>query len=750
MASFSDASPANVGDYRVRIKWGDRSQPSSAQVSCVPNETAPEPNSPAVPVGKAAPTYAMCIKYEVVASHSYTTPGPYVVRTTVSRPGASAATFTGSVTAGRYVALGDSYSSGEGAPTNSFPGQQYIAPTDGGGPKGQDVCHRSVQSWTELVASDFGYNHSGSFNFLACSGSTTNQMDATGADAAAANYGEGSQVARIGSGAGLVTLTAGGDDLGFSTVLKTCILAAVVGPVSDCSPKSSTAQMIHRGLATLSNSIARLASAIREHAPHARIVLVGYPEIFPQSPSGCVYNFSGNLLTAPIAGLLRTILGSGGSSAPVPSSLTYLTASEESWLNGVERTFNTDLKTDASQSDMEFVAVQNAFSGHELCSGSPDDINGPQIHTQTLNYLYNYVKARQAPSGELPIQQESFHPTPAGYSSMAGDVESYLRQPWSPSSTQIRSAPLTTSCGVSQLTSTVISYVSQNTPWNPSEYTVSEVKIAGSNPVWAGFSVTANPGASDVQGGGGVAECTTSWQVKSLGGLTWGCAAPPSLRSQLGFPSEAATQCPVSVATYETGQPEAGYSTYDLFSGSCSTFVATYRYSFMDITSGPSSVSIPADRAVELVGGGTSSRSSSEAVSGPLPGGVPKPGPNQAGVLRDDRYSLVSYRCAAPAPGAPTAGEPRTTTPTAAVTPGHGSPEAAVAGFYSDAIVGNNTGVCGFLIPSAQATCKAFASSETPTTGSFSIAGQSVSGAGALVPHQATFARLTSSRRTLS
>jgi len=249
-----------------------------------------------------------------------------------------------------------------------------------------------------------------------------------GADAAAASDGEGSQVARIPSDVGLVTLTAGGNNLGFPAVLQTCIIAAVVGPISDCGPGSTIEKTIESQFDSLGTELSRVKKDIRARAPHARIVLVGYPYLFPQSPSDCVYNFNGNLLTAAFTGLLKAILGPLGGA--VPSSLTYLKASEESWINGIERTANQKLAADAAQSGMEFASIQDAFSGNELCSGSPTDLNGPQMHTATLKYLAAYAKTGHAPQGLLPIEQESFHPTPAGYGVMAGEVEQYLDQPW--------------------------------------------------------------------------------------------------------------------------------------------------------------------------------------------------------------------------------------------------------------------------------------------------------------------------------
>lgn len=110
----------------------------------------------------------------------------------------------------------------------------------------------------------------------------------------------------------------------------------------------------------------------------------------------------------------------------------------------------------------------------------------------------------------------------------------------------------TTNCGISLLTSTVSSYISQSTQYTRNEYTITNIKTAGSNPVWASFDVQATAaGAATFQNASGVAECTSSWQVKDIGGSDVGCATvPTSLQSQLGI------SCPSPKPTAGNGSPE--------------------------------------------------------------------------------------------------------------------------------------------------------------------------------------------------
>ncbi len=114
--------------------------------------------------------------------------------------------------------MGDSYSSGEGLEPNAT---TYISPSN------TDGCHRSTQAYPDLVAQSLGLDLP-TFNtyttgaqpptnaFVACSGATTD-------DVLNGFKGEPSQIPpTISPSVQYVTLTAGGDDLGFSGVIGDC------------------------------------------------------------------------------------------------------------------------------------------------------------------------------------------------------------------------------------------------------------------------------------------------------------------------------------------------------------------------------------------------------------------------------------------------------------------------------------------------------------------------------------------------
>lgn len=112
------------------------------------------------------------------------------------------------VKAGRhYVALGDSFSSGEGNPP-------FLA----GSATDTDGCHRSYDGYPELLNGDSSLNIT-DFAFVACSGATRHDIQ----------FGfqtESSQLGGLSATTDLVTLSVGGDDVGFADVLKACATGA--------------------------------------------------------------------------------------------------------------------------------------------------------------------------------------------------------------------------------------------------------------------------------------------------------------------------------------------------------------------------------------------------------------------------------------------------------------------------------------------------------------------------------------------
>ncbi|MFK3981593.1 SGNH/GDSL hydrolase family protein [Micromonospora sp. NPDC050397] len=140
------------------------------------------------------------------------------------------------------VALGDSYSSGVGAPP-------YSDPTG---------CVRSEKAYAPLYAAA---NNISSFDFAACSGAlTTDVLE--------------KQLTGLGRATRLVTITIGGNDTGFSNGISAC----VGGTDADCDAVVKASQQFSR--TELPPRLDRTYAAIRARAPQAKLVVLGYPRFF--------------------------------------------------------------------------------------------------------------------------------------------------------------------------------------------------------------------------------------------------------------------------------------------------------------------------------------------------------------------------------------------------------------------------------------------------------------------------------------
>jgi lysophospholipase L1-like esterase len=219
-----------------------------------------------------------------------------------------AASPAGAASAVQYVALGDSYSSGLGAGS-------YISSSGS--------CDRSTRAYPEQWA---GVNAPGSFVSVACAGATT--ADVTG-----------SQVSALRPGTTLVSLTIGGNDAGFSGVMETCVL----GSTSSCLNAVSKAEATINGplLGLLVNTL----QTIRSRAPAAKIVLLGYPELYDLSRSSTCIGLSTRDRTAlnggadELDGVLSTAAGrvGGVTFADVRHQFaTHEICDSGSWLNSVD------------------------------------------------------------------------------------------------------------------------------------------------------------------------------------------------------------------------------------------------------------------------------------------------------------------------------------------------------------------------------------------------------------------------------
>jgi len=215
-----------------------------------------------------------------------------------------------------YVALGDSYSSGVGAGSTS------------------GSCGQSLNAFPKLWAVA---NSVASFTFAACSGARTGDVIS-------------SQLSSLGTATTLVSVTIGGNDAGFSSILETCVLKST----SSCESAVAAGEQYATG--TLPGLLDTTLAGIRAHAPNAKVVVLDYPDFYDLSAWLCI-------------GLSRA---------------------DHQALDAGINVLDGVIAAATARAGDTFADVRPAFSGHELCD-----------HAGWLN------------SVTLPIGN-SYHPTATG------------------------------------------------------------------------------------------------------------------------------------------------------------------------------------------------------------------------------------------------------------------------------------------------------------------------------------------------
>lgn len=194
-----------------------------------------------------------------------------------------------------YVALGDSYSSGVGS------GSYDSASGD---------CKRSTKAFPVLWKNA---NAPSSFAFTACSGARTGDVTAN-------------QLGPLSAATDLVSVTIGGNDAGFADVMTTCVLQSEATCINRVNQAKSYVDT------TLPGKLDSVYTAIRNKAPAAHVVVLGYPRF---------YQLGGNC----VAGLSEA---------------------ERSAINGASDYLNAAVAKRAADHGYTFSSVVPAFTGHEI------------------------------------------------------------------------------------------------------------------------------------------------------------------------------------------------------------------------------------------------------------------------------------------------------------------------------------------------------------------------------------------------
>ncbi|KOU55733.1 GDSL family lipase [Streptomyces sp. MMG1533] len=234
---------------------------------------------------------------------------------------------------GPYVALGDSYTAGPEIPDRT------------GSPAG---CDRSDRNYPALVAAGLGLKGA-DFRDVSCSGAkitdlTTSQSTDDGTNPA--------QLKAISSDTRLVTVGIGGNDIGFSPMIKRCVgagalykLAGSGKYVSEDAPcarqyagdSGDSGDSVGQRIDEADERLARTLTEVRRRAPQARVYVVGYPAILPSESAECDREMS-----------------------LAPGDVTFLRETEQR--------LNSMLRERAEAAGMGYVDTYTPSKGHDACS----------------------------------------------------------------------------------------------------------------------------------------------------------------------------------------------------------------------------------------------------------------------------------------------------------------------------------------------------------------------------------------------
>lgn len=230
---------------------------------------------------------------------------------------ALAATMAAGARAANYAALGDSYAAGPLIPNPLLP----------------LGCLKSSNNYAHLAAPGIGL----SLRDATCSGATTEDM--TNPQDVEPDGPNPPQFNSLDSETTVVSLTIGGNDIGFSEVAESCI---TVNPFSHpCLDKynSGGVDQLKARIEATAPKVAAVLQGIHARAPAAKIYVLNYPAIFPETGFGCWPQMPLGFQDVP-------------------------------YLRSTEQRLNAMLATQASANGATLVNWYNASIGHDACKGT--------------------------------------------------------------------------------------------------------------------------------------------------------------------------------------------------------------------------------------------------------------------------------------------------------------------------------------------------------------------------------------------
>jgi PKD repeat protein len=293
-----------------------------------------------------------------------------------------------------YVAMGDSYSSGEGAvpddeSVETLGPDRYWFSQFGKTDMADNLCHRSTEAYANLLRGQA--NVPERFEFAACSGARTWHVNPEG-DVRKGfgdpndQYGEGRQANLERPFASVVTLSVGGNDVGFSSIIRRCGMAPC---------QKALAEGVEESKQWLKEVLPKTYRAVLRSAPNADVYVVGYPKFFNKDHWSDL--------------------------KPCPAALTVdnialgILPGDQAWINHQIGEVNEAIQEAVLGMDsarLHYVDASDAIDGHHACSGEPWMNDFEDAGLGAANWVVEFL------TNESMIENNtiySFHPNRQGH-----------------------------------------------------------------------------------------------------------------------------------------------------------------------------------------------------------------------------------------------------------------------------------------------------------------------------------------------
>lgn len=286
----------------------------------------------------------------------------------------------------RYVALGDSYSAGEGV-------RPYTHETGKPGNERRKGCHRSEKSYALLL--QFATPLEQPRQFRACSGARIGHVLDFPQPKAGSYTPQVDNEVR-GDRVDLITLTLGGNDLRFADILEFCFLNGNClddtfdpgehGPDETQTPQAAPLRKwIRTALPVVMKRLHTLLHELRYGTHrHARIVVIGYPKLLPTGKA------SSRRISCSVV-------------------LQRYDSDERDALAELSEDVNEMIYETAVANEVEYVNPNQFWYGRSACG--------------SLGHLTNALSPRG-----LSVDPGSFHPNRVGQRVLARTIACYLNQ----------------------------------------------------------------------------------------------------------------------------------------------------------------------------------------------------------------------------------------------------------------------------------------------------------------------------------